>query len=163
MIPSEKPFRMLFLCTGNSARSILAEYLARQVAPHRMISCSAGSDPKGEVHPMTIRVLKEVFQIDASDARSKSWDEFQGQDFDFVVTVCDHARETCPLWPGQPIVCHWGSLDPAAAKGTEEEIFASFRNVAFEIRRRLELFASLPFDKLDRLRLESLAKAIGDQ
>ncbi|MEZ5432180.1 MAG: arsenate reductase ArsC [Verrucomicrobiales bacterium] len=99
MIPSEKPFRMLFLCTGNSARSILAEYLARQVAPHRMISCSAGSDPKGEVHPMTIRVLKEVFQIDASDARSKSWDEFQGQDFDFVVTVCDHARDL-PLVAG---------------------------------------------------------------
>lgn len=158
-----KPFKILFLCTGNSARSVMGEYLIRLVAPGRFESYSAGSDPKGEVHPMTLRVLKEIHRLDASDAESKSWDRFRdnGTEFDFVITVCDHAKENCPFWPGQPIVAHWGSQDPAAAEGTEEEIFDAFKRVSFEIRRRLELFTSLPFEKLDRLRLEQMTKDIG--
>lgn len=158
-----KPFKILFLCTGNSARSVMGEYLIRLVAPGRFESYSAGSDPKGEVHPMTLRVLKEIHRLDATDAESKSWDRFRdnGTEFDFVITVCDHAKETCPFWPGQPIVAHWGSQDPAAAEGTEEEIFDAFKRVSFEIRRRLELFTSLPFEKLDRLRLEQMTKDIG--
>lgn len=157
------PFKILFLCTGNSARSVMGEYLIRLVAPGRFESHSAGSDPKGEVHPMTLRVLKEIHRIDASDAESKSWDRFRenGVEFDFVITVCDHARETCPLWPGQPVVAHWGSMDPAAVEGSDEEVFEAFKRVSFEIRRRLELFTSLPFEKLDRLRLEQMTKDIG--
>src|SRR5713226_822864 len=97
----EKHFKVLFLCTGNSARSILAEYLMRKTDPRRFESFSAGSHPKGQVHPLALRLLKEVYKIDASAARSKSWDEYQGVHFDFVSTVCDNARESCPIWPGQ--------------------------------------------------------------
>ena len=112
---------------------------------------------------MTLRVLKEVYHLEASDAKSKSWEEFRSQeaDFDFVITVCDHARDTCPTWPGQPIIAHWGSQDPVAAQGSDEEVFKVFKNVSIEIRRRIELFASLPFEKLDRFRLEEMTKAIG--
>ncbi|MCB1233111.1 MAG: arsenate reductase ArsC [Verrucomicrobiae bacterium] len=164
MKESARPFRILFLCTGNSARSVFGEYLIRRVAPVAFESFSAGSDPKGEVHPMTLRVLSEIHKIDASDAESKSWDRFRedGTIFDFVITVCDHARETCPVWPGQPVIAHWGSMDPAAVEGTEEEVFDAFKKVSIEIRRRVELFASLPFEKLDRLRLEQLTKEIGE-
>ncbi len=159
----EPRYKVLFLCTGNSARSILAEYIMGLVSPWDFKAYSAGSEPKGAVNPMTIRVLKEVFRLDASDARSKSWDEFKnnGTEFDFVITVCDHARDTCPTWPGQPIIAHWGSQDPAAVEGTDEEKFNVFRKVGIEIRRRIELFTSLPFEKLDRFRLEQLTKQIG--
>src|ERR1700681_2136808 len=109
----EKRFKVLFLCTGNSARSILAEYLMRKTDGRRFEPFSAGSNPKGQVHPLALRLLKEVYKIDASDARSKSWDEYQDVAFDFVVTVCDNAREACPISPGQPIVAHWGVQDPA--------------------------------------------------
>jgi arsenate reductase len=156
-----KPYKVLFLCTGNSARSVFGEYLLRRIGGSRFVVYSAGSFPTGTVNPFAVRVLKDVYHIDAGDARSKSWEEFQGTEFDFVITVCDNARESCPVWPGQPIVAHWGSPDPALAEGDDERIYRTFKNVAFQIQRRIELFTSLPFDKLDRLKLATLTSDIG--
>jgi arsenate reductase (thioredoxin) len=147
------PFKILFLCTGNSARSILGEYLIRQVAPGRFESYSAGAQPTGKVNPIVQRVLQQEFKIDTSEARSKSWKEYEGVHFDFVITVCDNARESCPVWPGQPIIAHWSSPDPAAFEGTDEEKTRKTFEVALQIRRRLELFASLPLEKMERLKL----------
>jgi len=113
------------------------------------------------VNPYALRVLSQLYHIDAGGARSKSCDEFKSFKFDFVITVCDNAREHCPIWPGQPIIAHWGVPDPALAVGTEAEIFREFRNAAFLLQRRIEIFCSLPFDKLDRLRLEQATKYIG--
>ena len=160
---NKKPFKILFLCTGNTARSILGEYLIKRIGRERFESFSAGASPKGHVHPMAERVLKEIYKIDTAGARSKSWDEFRqnGTLFDFVITVCDNAKESCPVWPGQPIVAHWSSPDPAAFEGTEEETYQFFRKVALQIQRRIELFTSLPLEKLDRLRLSELTKEIG--
>ncbi|MDF1812206.1 MAG: arsenate reductase ArsC [Verrucomicrobiales bacterium] len=158
-----KRYTILFLCEGNSARSIFAEYLTRKIAPDEFEVFSAGSNPRGEVHPMTKRVLEEVHQVDASEARSKSWNELQGRDFDFVITVCDHSRNNCPTWSGDPVVLHWGSADPLAVTGDEQELFRVFKAVSIEIRRRVELFTSLPFDKLDRLRLELAGAEIGQE
>jgi arsenate reductase len=157
----KRPYKILFLCTGNSARSILAEYLIRRTARDKFESYSAGSFPTGKVNPYALRVLKELYHIDASDARSKSWEEYQSIEFDFVITVCDNARESCPYWPGQPIVAHWGVPDPAVATGTDEEVFREFKKAALVLQRRIELFCSLPFDKLDRLKLEKLTRDIG--
>ncbi|NJK92839.1 MAG: arsenate reductase ArsC [Blastochloris sp.] len=156
---------MLFLCTGNTARSVLGEYLIKRIGQGKFESYSAGADPKGHVNPHTLRVLKEIYKIDASDARSKSWDEFtkNGVEFDFVITVCDNAKESCPVWPGQPIIAHWGSPDPASFQGSEEETFAFFKKVALQIQRRIDLFTSLPLEKLDRLRLAELTKDIGSK
>ena len=145
-----KPFKFLFLCTGNSARSIFGEYLLRQLGGSRFQVFSAGSFPTSKVNPLTTRVLKDVYNIDATEARSKSWEEFEGWEFDFVVTVCDNARETCPVFPGQPIVAHWSSPDPAAFEGNETETYKAFKDVASQIYRRLQLFTSLPFEELDR-------------
>jgi len=154
--------KILFLCTGNSARSILAEYLIRRAdRGQRFESASAGTVPKGEVNPLALQVLRDVYKMDASDARSKSTDEYAHVKFDFVITVCDSARETCPIWPGQPVVAHWGMPDPAAMEGTPEEKLRAFKGAAVELNRRLELFCNLPFDKLDRLRLEQLTREIG--
>ena len=127
----KRPYKILFLCTGNSARSILAEYLIRRTARDKFESYSAGSFPTGKVNPYALRVLKELYHIDASDARSKSWEEYQSIEFDFVITVCDNARESCPYWPGQPIVAHWGVPDPALATGTDEEVFRKFQKSRF--------------------------------
>ncbi|HEX9941952.1 MAG TPA: arsenate reductase ArsC, partial [Thermoanaerobaculia bacterium] len=135
-----EPFKVLFLCTGNSARSILAEYLLRQADPRRFESYSAGSDPRGEVHPLALRLLREVYKIDASGARSKSWQEYREIPFDFVITVCDNARESCPYWPGHAIVAHWGVPDPADFNGPEEEQYALFKDVGRVLARRIELF-----------------------
>jgi arsenate reductase (thioredoxin) len=145
--------KVLFLCTGNSARSILGEFLLKKLGCERFEVHSAGSLPKGIVHPLALRVLKELYQIDASGARSKSLEEFRNASFDFVVTVCDSAREACPVFPGQPIVAHWSSPDPAACEGTEQEQYDCFVKVAFQIYGRLELFRSVPVEDLDRLRL----------
>ena len=142
------PFKILILCTGNSARSILGEYLLRAKGRGRFEVFSAGSHPTGRVNPLAVRVLREKYDLDAGAARSKSWDEFKGVKFDFVITVCDHAREACPVWPGQPMIAHWGSPDPAAAAGTEEEKYQFFVNVASQIARRVELFCAFPDDKL---------------
>lgn len=156
-----RPYRFLFLCTGNSARSIIGEYLLRHLGRSRFEVFSAGSFPTGKVNPLAIQVLKDVYNIDASQARSKPWDEFENVEFDFVVTVCDNARETCPVWPGQPLVAHWSSPDPGAVEGTDSEKYRAFKEVAFQISHRLQLFTSLPFDKLDRRELVAAINEIG--
>jgi len=157
------PYKFLFLCTGNSARSIFGEYLLRRLGGSRFQVFSAGSFPTGIVNPLAIQVLQDVYNIDASEARSKSWEEFKDVEFDFVITVCDNARESCPLWPGQPIVAHWGSPDPAAVEGSDSEKYRAFKEVAFQINRRLQLFTSLPLDKLDRLKLAAATQEIGSK
>jgi arsenate reductase (thioredoxin) len=157
----QKRFKVLFLCTGNSARSILAEYFLRRLDPIHFESFSAGANPRGRVNPYVLELLKDGYHIDASSARSKSWDEFRDINFDFVITVCDNARESCPIWPGQPIVAHWGSEDPDALDGTEDQKRQSVKKVAVEIHRRLGLFTVLPIASLDRLRLEQMTRAIG--
>jgi arsenate reductase len=156
-------YKFLFLCTGNSARSIFGEYLLRRLGGSRFQVFSAGSFPTGIVNPLAIQVLQDVYNIDASEARSKSWEEFKDVEFDFVITVCDNARESCPLWPGQPIVAHWGSPDPAAVEGSDSEKYRAFKEVAFQINRRLQLFTSLPLDKLDRLKLAAATQEIGSK
>lgn len=156
-----QPYKFLFLCTGNSARSIIGEFLLRRLGGSRFQVFSAGSFPTGKVNPLAIQVLKEVYDIDASAARSKSWEEFKDLEFDFVVTVCDNARETCPVCLGQPLVAHWSSPDPAAVQGTDSEKYRAFREVAFQINRRLQLFTSLPLEKLDRLKLAAAVREIG--
>jgi protein-tyrosine-phosphatase len=154
--------RVLFLCTGNSARSIFGEYLLKRIGGDRFEAYSAGAQPTGVVNPFTIRVLKG-YHIDTSQARSKSWEEFKDVEFDFVITVCDNARESCPFWPGQPIIAHWGIPDPALATGSDEDKYREFRNAALTIQRRLELFCSLPFERLDRLKLTKLTQDIGNR
>ena len=158
--PARK-LKILFLCTGNSARSILAEYFLRRLDPVHFEAFSAGANPRGRVNPYVLELLKDGYHIDAGDARSKSWDEFRGVKFDFVITVCDNARESCPVWPGQPIVAHWGSQDPDGVDGTEEQKRQAVKKVAVEIYRRLGLFTALPIAALDRLRLEQMTRAIG--
>jgi len=158
-----KPYKFLFLCTGNSARSILGEYLLRQLGGPRFEVFSAGSFPTGKVNPLAVQVLQDVYDIDASEARSKSWEEFKDVAFDFVVTVCDNARESCPVWLGQPIVAHWSSPDPAAVEGTDAEKYRAFKDVALQINRRLQSFTSLPLDKLDRRELLAAIQEIGSK
>ena len=133
----------------------------RRLGGSRFQVFSAGSFPTGKVNPFAIQVLKDVYNIDASEARSKSWEEFNNIEFDFVVTVCDNARETCPVWPGQPIVAHWSSPDPAAIEGSDSEKYRAFKEVAFQINRRLQRFTSLPFEKLDRHKLGAAIREIG--
>jgi arsenate reductase len=161
MSPEQRPYRVLFLCTGNSARSVFAEYFLRRLGGKRFQAYSAGANPTGAVNPMTLEVLRDRFHIDASDARSKSWDELRNAPLDFVITVCDSARETCPVWPGQPIVAHWGVDDPAAFVGTPEARARFFYNVALTLYRRLQLFTALPLEQLDRLKVEKLTRDIG--
>jgi arsenate reductase (thioredoxin) len=150
---TSSPKKVLFLCTGNSARSIIAEYLLRAKGRGRFETFSAGAHPTGRVNPFAIWVLKNKYLIDASAARSKSWDEFRAVKFDFVITVCDQARESCPIRPGQPVIAHWGSPDPAAVEGAEEEKQRIFVNVASQINRRIELFCALSEEKLTALQL----------
>jgi arsenate reductase len=160
---SGEPYKLLFLCTGNSARSILGEYLLRRLGGSRFQVFSAGSFPTGNVNPLASRVLKEIYNMDASEARSKSWEEFKDVEFDFVITVCDNARETCPIWPGQPIIAHWSSPDPAEVQGSDEQKYRAFKDVALQINRRLELFLAVPLEKLDRLKLTAATREIGNQ
>lgn len=154
------PLKVLILCTGNSARSVLGEYLLRAKGKSRFDVQSAGSHPTGRVNPLAIRTLKEKYGIDASAARSKSWDEFKGVKFDFVITVCDHAKEACPIWPGQPTIAHWGSPDPAGMEGTEEQKFQFFVTVASQIARRVDLFCAFSDAQLK----DAVAvRGVGDQ
>ena len=163
--PSE-PFTVLFLCTGNSARSVMAEALLNHptIGHGRFRAYSAGSHPKGQVHPLALETLA-ANHLPTQGFRSKSWDEFAEPGapvMDFVFTVCDDAAaEACPVWPGQPMTAHWGLPDPAAATGTDEEKRRAFRDALITLRRRIELFVSLPFDKLNRLALGHRLKEIG--
>ena len=157
------PYKVLFLCTGNSARSIFAEYLLRRKGGDRFDVFSAGAQPTGQVNPFAIRVLDENYHMDTSAARSKSWEEFENVEFDFVITVCDNARESCPVWPGQPVIAHWGVPDPALAEGSEEDKLRQFRGAALTLDYRIGLFCSLPLEKLDRLRLEKATQDIGEK
>jgi arsenate reductase (thioredoxin) len=158
MIPAP-PYDVLVLCTGNSARSVLAEYILRAKGRGRFNVVSAGAKPTGRIHPLAIQVLQERYGLDARDARSKSWDEFKGRAFHFVITVCDHARETCPVWPGQPILAHWSSPDPGHVAGGDDERWLAFVAVASQLAARCDLLCAFPADKL----FDTLAvQAIGD-
>jgi arsenate reductase len=161
MTREEKRYKALFLCTGNSARSIFGEYFLRRIGGTRFQCYSAGVNPAGRVNPFALQVLRDVYHIDAGKARSKGCEEFNKIEFDFVITVCDNARETCPIWPGQPIVAHWGVPDPADAVGTDEEKLRAFKETARVLYHRIELFCSLPIEKLDRLKLARLVRDIG--
>jgi arsenate reductase len=154
---SATPYKTLVLCTGNSARSIIAEYLLRARGRGRFEAYSAGANPTGRVNPLALWVLQDRYAIDASDARSKSWEEFRDVKFDFVITVCDKAREACPIWPGQPVVAHWSSPDPAAHDGTEKEKRWFFVQVASQIARRIDLLCALPDGELKKLQIDRIA------
>ena len=151
-------YKVLFLCTGNSARSILAEYILRARAGDRFETYSAGMAPRGAVHPQALAVLAEQFQIDASDARSKSWREFEGVHFDFVITVCDKAREACPSFPGQPVTAHWSSPDPAEFLGTPAATLRAFVDVAQQINARLNILTAFRDEQLDAFALDSIGR-----
>jgi arsenate reductase (thioredoxin) len=163
---SETSYNVLFLCTGNSARSILAEVILNQLGRGRFRAYSAGSHPNGNVNPLSIEFLGRAgFRTEG--LRSKSWDEFAGQDapqMDFIFTVCDDAAgEVCPIWPGKPMTAHWGVADPAAVQGTAEEKQAAFSRAATILRRRIELLVNLPIAKLDQLTIRAKLKEIGKQ
>jgi arsenate reductase (thioredoxin) len=157
-------FNVLFLCTGNSARSIIAESLLNRYGTGRFRAFSAGSHPKGAVHPFALDLLAKL-NLPTTGLRSKSWDEFArpgAPALDFVFTVCDNAaNEVCPVWPGQPMTAHWGIPDPAAAKGTEEERRRAFATSLNQLTNRIRIFASLPLDKLDRIALQRRVDEIG--
>jgi len=152
--------RILFLCTGNSCRSQMAQVIMIYQGKGRFEALSAGSKPAGYVHPLAIKTLEDA-KLSTEGLRSKSWEEFDGQSFDFVITVCDRARESCPVWPGQPITAHWGFEDPAEATGTDEQKERVFRKVLTEIRTRISLFLALPMDKLSHFELEKQVRGIG--
>ena len=159
-----RPLNVLFLCTGNSARSILAEAYLNARAEGRFRAHSAGSHPNGKVNPFALDLLAK-HRIDTSGLRSKSWDEFAAPGaprLDFVFTVCDNAAgETCPLWPGQPITAHWGVADPAALQGSDEDKRKAFLKAFTELSTRINLMLALPMDKLDRQALTGKLKDIG--
>jgi arsenate reductase (thioredoxin) len=161
---AERRFNVLFLCTGNSARSILAEALLNHWGRGRFRAFSAGSHPKGDVHPLALDILTRN-RVPIEGARSKSWDEFATPDappLDFVFTVCDRAaEEMCPVWPGQPMTAHWGIQDPAAVQGTDEEKARAFNTAYRELDARLKIFTSLRLDALDRLALQRQLDDIG--
>jgi protein-tyrosine-phosphatase len=157
-----KTYNVLFLCTGNSARSILAEAILNKDGAGRFRAFSAGSQPKGEVHPAALHLLSE-FGLPTEGYRSKSWDEFAAPaapPLDFVFTVCDNAAgEVCPIWPGQPMTAHWGVEDPAAVEGDRQA--EAFRNAFYALQRRIGLFLSLPFESIDKLSLQTRLREIG--
>jgi len=161
---SEGVRRVLFLCTGNSARSLLAECMLNRWGWGRFEAYSAGSYPKPAPHPIALKLLREL-DYETGGLRCKSWDEFAAEgapQLHFVFTVCDNAAgEQCPIWPGRPITAHWGVEDPANATGTEEQQLRVFRKVYGELENRIKIFTSLPFDQLDRLSLQKRLDAIG--
>jgi arsenate reductase len=158
------PYNVLFLCTGNSARSILGEAILNKIGRGKFVAYSAGSHPKGAVNPHALMLLKRL-DFSTADLRSKSWDEFEKSgtpEMDFVFTVCDDAaNEVCPVWPGQPMTAHWGIPDPAAVEGDEETIARAFRMAFRRLQRRIELFANLPVASLDRMSLKTHLDNIG--
>ncbi len=161
---SEKIYNVLFLCTGNSARSIMAEKLLEHWGKGKFKGYSAGSFPNGKVNPFAIKLL-ESKKLSTEGLHSKSWDEFAADvapHLDFVFTVCDNAAgEVCPYWPSQPMTAHWGVEDPAAVEGTDEEKLAAFRKVAMYLENRIKLFVSLPLTKIDNMKIKEEIDAIG--
>jgi arsenate reductase len=161
---TKTPYNVLFLCTGNSARSILAEVLLNAMGGKRFSAYSAGSHPKGAVNPHALKLLAKS-RLPTEGLRSKSWDEFAAPGapkLDFVFTVCDDAAgEVCPVWPGQPLTAHWGIPDPAAVTGTEEEIDRAFFKAYEQLQRRISLFTSLRLESLDRVALQKRIEDIG--
>ena len=164
MNPNEKTFNVLFLCTGNSARSILAECIINSLGDRRFVGHSAGSQPKGEVHPYAIDLLKKL-NYETEGLRSKSWEEFSGPDappLDFIFTVCDNAaHEVCPIWPGQAMSAHWGVPDPATATGTEVEKRLAFTEAHRMLNNRISNFVNLPIQSIDKLTLQKQLTEIG--
>lgn len=163
---ANKVYNVLFVCTGNSARSIIAEGLMNDAARGRFKAYSAGSHPTRVVNPFALEALAEL-RIPTDGFRSKSWDEFSGPDappLDFVFTVCDRAAgESCPFWPGQPMTAHWGVPDPAAFEGSDEEKRKQFRDAAVTLKRRIDLMLSLPIQSLDSMALKQEIKDIGQR
>lgn len=161
---TDKIYNVLFICTGNSARSILAEGLMNHYGAGRFKAYSAGSHPAGQVNPFALQALQKI-GIEADGFRSKNWDEFSrdgSPELDFVFTVCDKAAgEVCPIWPGQPVTAHWGVADPAAVEGTDEQKQQAIRDAAVTLKRRIELFLSLPLAKLDAVALNKAVSDIG--
>src|SRR5881394_17595 len=161
---TERPFNVLFLCTGNSARSILAESLVNHWGRGKFVGYSAGSSPKGTVHPIALELLKHM-KMSTEGMRSKSWDEFAkpgAPSLDFVFTVCDNAAgETCPVWPGQPMTAHWGVPDPAEARGSAAEIALAFKDTYRMLHQRIGVFTALPIRSLDQLSLQRRLEEIG--
>ena len=161
---TDKPYNVLFLCTGNSVRSILAEAILNREGRGQFKAYSAGSHPKGQVHPMAIETLEEMGFV-TEGYRSKPWDEFAAEgapELDFVFTVCDNAAgEVCPVWPGQPMTAHWGIEDPAAVEGDDEHQRRAFRNAFYSLQRRIGLFLALPLESIDELSLQTRLRDIG--
>jgi protein-tyrosine-phosphatase len=163
-VTQHRPYNVLFLCTGNSARSIMAEAILSRWGRGKFNAFSAGSQPKGQVHPEAVALLQRL-GFKTEHFRSKGWDEFAGPEappLDFVFTVCDNAAgELCPAWPGQPMTAHWGVPDPAAASGAQVEIARAFATAYGALNNRIFIFVNLPFEGLDRLSLQSRLDAIG--
>jgi len=161
-----RTYNVLFLCTGNSARSIMAEAILNRKGAPTFRAYSAGSFPKGHVHPAALKQI-ELAKMAADGYRSKSWNEFAMADapkMDFVFTVCDNAaQEVCPIWPGQPMTAHWGVPDPAAVEGTAEQVERAFRDAFLMLERRISLFLSLPLASLDRLAIQTKIEQIGHE
>ena len=160
---THEKYNVLFVCTGNSARSIIAEAVLGRWGRGKFNAYSAGSEPKGEVHPLALWALQANNYL-VDDFSSKSIDEFIGQDaprVDFVFTVCDHAAEQCPIFPGQPMTAHWGMPDPAAVEGTEIEQKTAFQQTFMALDRRISIFVNLPFESLDKLKLQTRLDEIG--
>ncbi len=161
----EKNYNVLVLCTGNSARSIMAEAIINTMGKGRFHAYSAGSHPTGKINPFAIEQLQAI-HYPTEHLRSKSWDEFAQPDapqMDFIITVCDNAAgEVCPVWPGQPISAHWGFEDPAAVLGTDEEKRHAFAKICRQITHRVNAFISLPIEKLDKVAIQHRMKLIGD-
>src|SRR5215213_3526159 len=160
----DRPFNVLFLCTGNSARSIMAEAILNKIGQGKFRTFSAGSHPNGQVNPHTIQLLQSL-DFDTAAFRSKSWNEFAkpgAPALDFVFTVCDNAAgESCPVWPGQPMTAHWGVPDPAEATGTPAEIALAFKDAYRMLHQRIGVFTALPIPSLDRLSLQQRIRNIG--
>ena len=160
----DRPYNVLFLCTGNSARSIIGEAIINRVGAGKFKGYSAGSMPKGQVHPMTIALLSKL-NYDTSTMRSKSWEEFTAlgaPELDFVFTVCDNAaNEVCPYWPGQPMTAHWGVPDPVEVQGTDVEKTLAFADTYRMLNNRISIFPSLPLSSLDELSLQQQLDGIG--
>jgi arsenate reductase (thioredoxin) len=160
----KRPYNILVRCTGNSARSILAEALFNTLGAGRFKAFSAGSHPTGRVNPFAVELVREL-GYPTEELRSKTWDEFAQPDspqMDFIVTVCDNAAgEVCPVWPGKPVTAHWGFPDPAAVTGSDDEKRAAFAQTLRQIRNRVQLFLSLPLETLDRMAVENRMRAIG--